>query len=192
MSSRRRALLGRDGSSTIRAVAQAVIRRYAVRGGVTLGTDVHIGIGTTIWAPTSFVVENDVYIGKGCTIGVDGVIGTGTMLGNNVGLIGRHDHDVSVVGLPVNRSPWVGDPEYDRTGRNLSVVVGRDVWIGYGATVLSGVTLGRGCVVAAGALVTSDVAPYDIVAGVPAKPAGRRFTDQQIVEHERLLSERRG
>ena len=56
------------------------------------------------------------------------------------------------------------------------VEVGHDVWLGHGAIVLPGVTIGNGAVVGAGAVVTDDVAPYTVVAGVPAKPIRRRFS----------------
>lgn len=59
------------------------------------------------------------------------------------------------------------------------VTVGHDVWIGHGVTVTAGVTIGTGAVVGAGAVVTKDVAPYTIVAGVPARPIRRRFTEAQ-------------
>lgn len=59
------------------------------------------------------------------------------------------------------------------------VTVGHDVWIGHGVTVTAGVTIGTGAVVGAGAVVTKDVAPYTIVAGVPASPIRRRFTQAQ-------------
>ena len=59
------------------------------------------------------------------------------------------------------------------------VTIGHDVWIGHGATVLAGVTIGTGAVVGAGAVVTRDVAPYTIVAGSPARPIRRRFTEAQ-------------
>ena len=55
------------------------------------------------------------------------------------------------------------------------VELGHDVWIGHNATVLPDVSVGNGAVVAAGAVVTRDVDPYEIVAGVPAEPIGRRF-----------------
>ena len=54
------------------------------------------------------------------------------------------------------------------------IVIEDYAWLGVGCTVLQGVTIGRGAVVSAGAVVTKDVAPYDVVAGVPAKPIGKR------------------
>lgn len=59
--------------------------------------------------------------------------------------------------------------------RARRVRVGHDTWIGHGVTVLPGVTVGDGAVVGAGAVVTKDVAPYTIVAGVPARPVRERF-----------------
>jgi acetyltransferase-like isoleucine patch superfamily enzyme len=53
--------------------------------------------------------------------------------------------------------------------------------------VLSGLSIGRGAVVAAGAVVTSDVDPYVVVAGNPARPVGRRFDEEAITAHELLL-----
>lgn len=61
------------------------------------------------------------------------------------------------------------------------IIVGDDVWIGYGATILSGVHIGQGAVVAAGAVVTSNVPPYAIVGGVSAKVIKYRF-DPDIIE----------
>lgn len=62
------------------------------------------------------------------------------------------------------------------------VIIENDVWIGYGATVMSGVRVGDGAVVAARAVVTRDVRPYAIVAGCPAREVRRRFSDAQIAE----------
>lgn len=60
------------------------------------------------------------------------------------------------------------------------VHIGNDVWIGSGATILSGVQLGDGCVVGAMAVVTKNVAPYQIVAGNPARVVKSRFDDDTI------------
>lgn len=59
--------------------------------------------------------------------------------------------------------------------RGHAVTIGHDVWIGHGAIILPGRRIGNGAVIAAGAVVTKDVEPYTIVAGVPAKPGRRRF-----------------
>lgn len=60
------------------------------------------------------------------------------------------------------------------------VVIGDDVWIGFRAIILSGVTIGRGAVVAAGSVVTKDVPAYTIVGGNPARVIRPRFTDPRI------------
>ncbi|MFI6431380.1 CatB-related O-acetyltransferase [Rhodococcus oryzae] len=63
-------------------------------------------------------------------------------------------------------------------------VVGNDVWFGYEATVMPGVRIGDGAIIAAGAVVTVDIPPYTIVGGNPARPIRRRYADADI---DRLL-----
>jgi hypothetical protein len=70
-----------------------------------------------------------------------------------------------------------GDDDVFAWRADQPVEVGHDVWFGHGAVVLPGVTVGNGAVVAAGAVVTEDVPPYTVVAGVPAEPIRRRFPD---------------
>jgi len=64
------------------------------------------------------------------------------------------------------------------------IAVGNDVWIGYEAVILAGVTIGDGAIIGARAVVTKDVPPFTIVGGVPAKPIRKRFDDGAI---DRLL-----
>lgn len=64
------------------------------------------------------------------------------------------------------------------------IVIGSDVWIGYEAVILAGVTVGHGAVIGTRAVVTKDVPPYTIVGGVPAKPIRKRFADDVV---EKLL-----
>jgi len=73
-------------------------------------------------------------------------------------------------------------PEDDR-----DIVIEGDNWIGANSVILKGVTIGRGAVVAAGAVVTKDVPPYAIVGGCPAKVIKYRFTPEEIKEHEAIL-----
>jgi acetyltransferase-like isoleucine patch superfamily enzyme len=105
---------------------------------------------------------------------VDGSIGDGVLIADAVGIIGRTDHDHRQMGTMVRRSTWVGD---DPERLSTPVDIGWDVWIGYGAIVLGGVTVGPMSVVAAGSVVTRDVPPNSIVAGNPAKVVGTRFED---------------
>lgn len=174
----------------VKRLWQAAYRLYAVRGRVTFGRGLHLGMGTIVDATRSLSIGDDVYVGKGCTIEVDGRIGDGVLIANRVGLVGRNDHDYRAVGVPIRRCPWIGDDHFDEELRG-HLIVEDDVWIGYGAIVLSGVTIGRGAVVAAGSVVVHDVKPYSIVAGVPARPVGRRFTNREIEAHEQLLYGRR-
>lgn len=60
------------------------------------------------------------------------------------------------------------------------IVIGNDVWIGYEAVIMAGVTIGDGAIIGTRAVVTKDVPPYTIVGGVPAKPIRNRFSSEVI------------
>lgn len=92
---------------------------------------------------------------------------------------GSQHHMESVGMYFFGRNAGVGPPEEPRALG--SITIGADVWIGRDALVNGGVTIGPGAVVAARAVVTKDVAPYEIVGGVPARHIGWRF-DEQIRE----------
>ena len=90
---------------------------------------------------------------------------------------------LSTYPFPIFFEEWGLDPgeiptAWDNRG---DITVGSDVWIGYEAVILSGVTIGHGAIIGARALVTRDVPPYTIVGGVPAKPIRRRF-DQKTID----------
>ena len=75
--------------------------------------------------------------------------------------------------------------EVQRFSPKIKTVIGNDVWVGAGAQIMAGVTVGDGAIVAAGAVVVKDVPPYSIVGGVPARVLRYRFSDELI---SRLLS----
>ncbi|HJD29167.1 MAG TPA: CatB-related O-acetyltransferase [Candidatus Blautia avicola] len=66
------------------------------------------------------------------------------------------------------------------------IMIGNDVWIGYEAVILSGVTIGDGAVIGCRAVMTKDVPPYTIVGGVPAKPIRKRFDEETIKELQKI------
>lgn len=119
------------------------------------------------------------YVGPGCLIMSGVSIGRYTMLGPRVCIVGN-DHVFDKVGLPVIFS---GRPEFKRTD------IGRDVWVGAGAIIMCGVRIGDGAIVAAGSVVTKDVEPFAIVAGVPARKIRDRFdSHDKKVAHQVFLN----
>lgn len=118
------------------------------------------------------------YIGPDCKIYPNVTIGKYTMLANNVSVIGG-DHNFRIAGIP---SVFAGrDPM-------KSTIIGDDVWIGANSIIMVGVRIGNGAIIAAGSVVTKDVEPYGVYAGVPARKIKARFTQTEIELHEKMLS----
>lgn len=107
-------------------------------------------------------------------------------IGNNVifgpaPTIVTGDHRIDVIGKPIFLS-------YEKLPENdAPVVIEDDVWIGAHVTILKGVTIGRGSVIAAGSVVNKSTQPYSISGGVPVKTIKFRFTIDGILEHESIL-----
>lgn len=127
---------------------------------------------------SDLVAEEYSFINIGCNVGHRVRLGRYSMLAPYVNIVGN-DHVISRPGVPIIFS---GRPA------QKSTIIEADVWIGVGATILAGVNIGRGAVVAAGAVVTKNVPPYEIHGGVPARKIRERFlshADRQT--HERML-----
>lgn len=120
---------------------------------IEVGDDVSIGYGAVFMATESKIL-----------------IGNKVMFGPNVTIVAGN-HNTSPVGK------FMYDVHEKREGDDEDVVIEDDVWLGCGVIILKGVRVGRGSIIAAGALVNRDVAPYTVVAGVPAKVIGVRFND---------------
>lgn len=125
------------------------------------------------------VAAEHVYIGPECLIGPGVTIERYVMLGPRVAIVGG-DHVFDRPAVPIIFS---GRPLLEPTRLEA------DCWIGYGATIMAGTTVGRGAIVGAGAVVTQDVLPYAIVAGVPARQIGMRFSgEEERAVHDKMLS----
>lgn len=91
------------------------------------------------------------------------------------------DHGSSTFPFGIFGDPWAGTMDLLlATPSRGDTIVGSDVWFGNGATVLPGVRVGHGAVVAASSVVASDVPPYSVVAGNPARVVRRRFDDHEV------------
>jgi maltose O-acetyltransferase len=126
-----------------------------------------IGRDTMIWAGNMFNDPDNMSIGDNCIVGPQNVFLSrgGVHIGNNVNLSGfsfflSQQHDVRDSNL--------------MTTTLAPIIVEDDSWIATNATILPGVRIGRGAVVAASAVVTHDVAPFEIVGGNPAQRIGTR------------------
>ncbi|MBX4205799.1 acyltransferase [Candidatus Microgenomates bacterium] len=110
---------------------------------------------------------------KGVTIGEDSMIGDNSFLdGREKLMIGNHVDIASQV-LIYNSEHNINDPEFKAI--NAKVEIGDYVFVGPRAIILPGVTIGKGAIVAAGAVVTKDVEEFAMVGGVPAKVIGERL-----------------
>lgn len=164
-------------------------RLWRRRNIVEHGKDVHVGTGCRFWAAKGISIGSNVYIGKEVQIETNATIGDYVLIANRVAFVGRRDHDIKALGVPVRFGRWVGGKDADPAVVEEAAVVEDDVWIGFGAIILSGVKIGRGAIVAAGAVVSSDVRPYSIVGGVPAKFIGWRFGNLSDIEkHEKRMA----
>ena len=137
------------------------------RLGADLGDHVHIFSACEVHNPLGLSIAGGCHIGRHGELDARG----GLSIGRNAVIAGHcllisADHDPQ-------------DPGF--VGRTAPIRLGDRVWLGVRVTVLKGVTVGEGAVIAAGSVVTKDVAPWSIVAGVPAEVVGQRSPEQTYV-----------
>jgi acetyltransferase-like isoleucine patch superfamily enzyme len=119
------------------------------------------------------------YVGRDACICPRVSIGAYAILAHEVSIQGG-DHRHDMPGTPICFTPR---PQMPATR------IEADVWIGHRATIIAGVTIGRGAIVGAGAVVTKDIPPYEVVGGVPARKIRVRFPDPiDRLRHEEMLS----
>ncbi len=145
----------------MRILLAVKIRFRSVGAGFYCGSGVYV-------RPNSIDVGDRVFIGPGCFLSSKMKIGNHVLLAAKVSVVGG-DHRFDLPGTTVIES--------GRAENNV-VTIGDDVWVGHRATIMHGVAIGEGAIVAAGSVVTKDVPEYTIVAGVPARHLRRRFSSK--------------
>jgi chloramphenicol O-acetyltransferase type B len=156
---------------------KVIYRRYQI------GPGFHCGIRVRIWGKKKISIGKNFYIGRDSFIESDVVIGDNVIWANRVALVGRYDHHYLQLGIPMRQASQIRDKDYTWLGLNSVTTIEDDVWIGYGCTILSGITIGTGSIIAAGSIVTKNVKPYSIYAGVPARKIKDRFGSKEELKH---------
>lgn len=158
----------------LKRVRMAFLKRFVYKLNAC-GTDTYIG-GRVRIRPHAVSLGSNCFIGSECWLASKATIGNWVMLAGRVALVGG-DHRIDVVGTP---SIFAGRAE------NKLVTIHQDVWIGHGAIILHGVTVGESAVVGAGAVVTRDVPSFCIVGGCPANVLRERFSSDEERNMHRL------
>lgn len=138
----------------------------ARRGKISVHTRAHVGPGTLLHPyGGSIVLEENVFLGPSVVIYGHGgvIIGHDTLISMHCRIL-TSNHTVPSAGSLIRAQPDL----------MLPTIIGADVWLGAGVTVLGGVRIGDGCIVGAGAVVTKDLPPGTIALGVPARVVGQR------------------
>ena len=144
-----------------------------------IGPGFHAGRQVFLYAKNGIKTGKNFYMGRFSEIACDAEIGDNVIFANFVSLIGKYDHHYQTVGVPTRLASQIRDKEYSWKGLTSKVVIEDDVWVGYGVKILSGVRIGRGSIIAAGSVVTSDVEPLSIYGGVPARRISSRFDSEE-------------
>ena len=178
-------------SSEGNAVEMAVTALMRVAGWENDGLEIeltshNLETNTYIESKEFFFAQNanvsNFFIGRRSYILDGGLLSPNTIIGRYCSIarvtgIGLNCHNMDALStglLPRNAFAPQPAPQQPYT------VIGSDVWVGFGASIIGGVRIGHGACIAAGAVVTHDVEPYTVVAGVPAKPIRKRFSDNVI------------
>lgn len=151
---------------------------------VECGKKIYIGENSSITYKNTYI-GNDVSIGaNACFMSTRAKIhiGNHVMFGPRVFII-TGNHRIDILGKYMKN---IKDNEKFAED-DQDVIIKDDVWIGANSIILKGVTIEEGSVIAAGSIVTKDVAPYTIVGGAPAKLIKMRFSNEQIYDHKKLL-----
>lgn len=149
-----------------------IMRGASFIGNITVGSHVYIGERANFVSTLAKIIIHDYVV-----FGPDVSIYTGDHATN---ILGKHICEIT------NQDKQNSDKVYDK-----DVVIEAGCWIGTRVIILKGVTIGRGSVIGAGAVVTKDVPPYSIFVGNSTSgKLMKRFSDEQIAEHEKLLSSR--
>ena len=153
----------------------------------TFGENMYVGLRVSLWAKQKLTIGDNFYIGKDSQIETDCDIGNNVILANRVGIVGKYDHHYQQLGVPIRLASRIRDENYAWKGLSNLTIIEDDVWIGYGAIIMSGVVIKKGTIIAAGSVLTKSTEAYSIYGGNPAKKIANRFNSEaDLLKHIEL------
>ena len=173
----------------LRRVVRKILNYYKYKSYIYIQKTSRIEAGTKVYNPSNLYMGKETRIGPCSTImnpRAKFIMKDFSFSARELLVIdGNH---MSVIGIPLCRVTDTMKDELDIEHKyNQDVVVEEDVWLGARVTLLSGSHVGRGSIVAAGAVVNGKVLPYSIVGGVPAKFIKFKWSIEEIMKHELAL-----
>lgn len=126
-------------------------------------------MANTRFAKRDIKIGDNVQFGQYCSVSMDVHFGNNILLAGRVSFVGKSDHAIDIPGQLI----WDG-----KRGDDGIAIVEDDVWIGYNVTIVGGIKIHKGAIVAAGSLVNKDIPSCEIWGGVPAKKIKDRFENQ--------------
>lgn len=164
--------------------------RKVVYSKYEIGEGFHAGLRVNLWAKSRLTIGKNFYMGRDSFIETNCVIGDNVIFGNRVAIVGKYDHHYQQTGTPIRLASAIRDQDYNWKGLNLITIIEDDVWVGYGSTVMQGVKIHQGAIIAAGSVVTKDVEAYTIYGGNPARKIADRFdTPEEMHKHCLILNQ---
>lgn len=150
------------------------------------GSNVKISPDIIISGGKNIVIDDNVSIGKGAVLYATNaqiVIKKWFVAAHNLKIItGDHERRIGRFCLSITEAE-----KNHSLGLDADVVINEDVWAGMDVTILKGVTIGRGCTLCAGSVITKNTPPYAIVGGIPAKFIKFYWSVNEILKHESML-----
>ena len=140
----------------------------------------HIEVGDNV-----FIGARDNFVSTGATLHIENDV----VIAPDVSIY-TGDHAIDILGYHISEITDQMKHELGKGSYDRDVTIQSGCWIGTRAIILKGVTIGKGSVIGAGAVVTKDVPPYSVYVGVPSSRTFKRFTEEEVQEHEKLLTQR--
>lgn len=153
----------------------------------SIGKNMYVGLRVNLWAKQTLTIGDNFYMGRDSQIETDCIIGNNVILANKVAIVGKYDHHYQQLGVPIRLASRIRDEHYTWKGLDNLTTIEDDVWIGYGAIIMSGVTIKKGTIIAAGSVLTKSTEAYSIYGGNPAKKIATRFNSEADLEKHKTL-----